>query len=142
MVPSTVSDIEAKLTNIVAKLDKLPLDAIGDDLRKALASLDQTLKDAGKAVNRIDTDVTPGLKTTLDDLRGTIGVVDRRAQKHGRDPRRQGRSRPAGAARRPAGDHPRRAIAARLGRLSGASPRVADPGQDRGVTERRVTSVD
>ena len=54
VVPSTVSDIEAKLTGIVAKLDKLPLDEIGDDLRKALASLDQTLQDAGKAVNRID----------------------------------------------------------------------------------------
>jgi paraquat-inducible protein B len=77
VVQSTVSDIEAKLTGIVAKLDKLPLEAIGDDLRKALASLDQTLKDAGQAVNRIDADVTPGLKTTLDDLRGTIGVVDR-----------------------------------------------------------------
>jgi paraquat-inducible protein B len=77
VVPSTVSDIEAKLTNIIAKLDKLPLEAIGDDLRKALASLDQTLKDAGNAVNRIDGEVTPGLKTTLDDLRGTIGVVDR-----------------------------------------------------------------
>jgi paraquat-inducible protein B len=77
VVPSTVQDIEDKLTNIVAKLDKLPLDAIGDDLRKALVSLDQTLKDASKAVNRIDADVTPGLKTTLDDLQGTIGVVDR-----------------------------------------------------------------
>jgi paraquat-inducible protein B len=77
VVPSTVQDIEDKLTNIVAKLDKLPLDAIGDELRKALASLDQTLKDAGKAVNRLDADVTPGIKTTLDDLRGTIGIVDR-----------------------------------------------------------------
>ena len=77
VVPSTVQDIEDKLTGIVAKLDKLPLEAIGDDLRKALVSLDQTLKDAGKAVNRLDADVTPGLKTTLDDLRGTIGVVDR-----------------------------------------------------------------
>jgi paraquat-inducible protein B len=76
VVPSTVSDIEAKLTNIVNKLDKLPLEAIGDDLRKTLVSLDQTLKDAGKAVNRIDGEVTPGLKTTLDDLRGTLGVVD------------------------------------------------------------------
>jgi len=77
VVPSTVQDIEAKLTNIVAKLDKLPLDAIGDDLRKALVSLDQTLKDAGQAVNRIDTDVTPGLKTTLDDVRRAIGAADR-----------------------------------------------------------------
>jgi paraquat-inducible protein B len=77
VVPSTVSDIEAKLTGIVTKLDKLPLDEIGNDLRKALASLDQTLQDAGKAVNRIDGEVTPGLKTTIEDLRGTIGVVDR-----------------------------------------------------------------
>jgi paraquat-inducible protein B len=77
VVPSTVSDIEAKLTNIVAKLEKLPLDAIGEELKKTLVSLDQTLQDAGKAVNRIDADVTPGLKTTLDDLRGTIGIVDR-----------------------------------------------------------------
>jgi paraquat-inducible protein B len=76
VVPSTVSDIEAKLTNIVAKLDKLPLDAIGDDLRKALVSLDQTLKDAGQAVNRIDADVTPGLKTTMDELRSAIAAAD------------------------------------------------------------------
>ena len=77
VVPSTVSDIEAKLTGIVTKLEKLPLDAIGEELKKTLVSLDQTLQDAGKAVNRIDADVTPGLKTTLDDLRGTIGIVDR-----------------------------------------------------------------
>ncbi len=77
VVPSTVSDIEAKLTNIVAKLDKLPLDEIGNELRKTLVSLDQTLQDAGKAVNRIDAEVTPGLKTTLDEVRGAIGVVDR-----------------------------------------------------------------
>jgi paraquat-inducible protein B len=77
VVPSTVTDIEAKLTNIVNKLDKLPLDAIGDDLRKTLVSLDQTLQDAGKAVNRIDADVTPGLRTTLEGLRGAITAADR-----------------------------------------------------------------
>ena len=56
VVPSTVPDIEAKLGSILTKLDKLPLDAIGGDLRKALATLDQTLKDASKAVNRVDTE--------------------------------------------------------------------------------------
>src|SRR4029453_13211033 len=35
VVPSTVSDIEAKLTGIVPKLDKLRLEAIGEELRKA-----------------------------------------------------------------------------------------------------------
>jgi paraquat-inducible protein B len=77
VVPSTVSDIEAKITGIVAKLDKLPLEAIGADLTKVLATLDQTLKDASKAVNSIDADVTPGLKSTLDGLRGTIAAADR-----------------------------------------------------------------
>ncbi len=76
VVPSTVTDLEAKITGIVAKLDKLPYEAIGADLKKALASLNQTLEDTSKAVNRIDTDITPGLKTTLDGLRGTIASVD------------------------------------------------------------------
>ena len=77
VVPSTVSDLEAKITGIVAKLDKLPLDTISADLTKVLTTLSQTLEDASKAVNRIDSDVTPGLKTTLDGLRGTISAVDR-----------------------------------------------------------------
>jgi paraquat-inducible protein B len=77
VVPSTVSDIEAKLTGIVAKLDKLPLEAIGADLTKALVSLDQTLQDASKALNRIDAELTPGLKTTLEELRSAIATADR-----------------------------------------------------------------
>ena len=77
VVTSTVSDLETKITGIVAKLDKLPLEAIGADLTKALASLSQTLEDASKAVNRIDSDVTPELKSTLDGLRSTFSAVDR-----------------------------------------------------------------
>src|SRR5580765_523749 len=77
VVPSTVADLEAKITGFVAKLDKLPLETIGADLTKALASLSQTLEDASKAVNRIDSDVTPELKSTLNGLRGTISAVDR-----------------------------------------------------------------
>ena len=76
VVLSTLPDIEAKLSNIIAKLEKLPLEAIGGDLRKALATLDQTLKAADKAVNHLDTEVTPGLKTTLDGLHGTLATAD------------------------------------------------------------------
>ena len=36
VVPSTLPDLEAKLTSILAKLDKLPLEAIGNDFRKDL----------------------------------------------------------------------------------------------------------
>jgi paraquat-inducible protein B len=76
VVPSTVQDIEARLTSIAAKLDKLPYEAIGTDLTTALATLAQTLKSADKMVNRLDTEITPGLKTTLDGLHGTLITAD------------------------------------------------------------------
>jgi paraquat-inducible protein B len=76
VVLSTLPDIEAKLGTIIAKLEKLPLEAIGGDLRKTLATLDQTLKAADKAVNHLDAEVTPGLKLTLDGLHGTITTAD------------------------------------------------------------------
>ena len=76
VMPSEITDLEQKVTAILAKLDKLPYEAIGADLTKALVSLDQTLKSAEKAVNRIDAELTPGLKTTMEDLRRTIVSAD------------------------------------------------------------------
>jgi paraquat-inducible protein B len=76
VVPSTITDIEAKLTGIVAKLDKLPYETIGADLTAMLAGVKVTLQDASKAVNRIDTDVTPELKTTLLAASRALGTVD------------------------------------------------------------------
>jgi paraquat-inducible protein B len=76
VVPSTITDIEAKLTGIVAKLDKLPYETIGADLTAMLAGVNVTLQDASRAVNRIDTDVTPELKTTLLAASRALGTVD------------------------------------------------------------------
>ena len=76
VVPSTVPDLEAKITGILAKLDKLPYEAIGADLTKVLATADVALKDAGNALNRINADVTPELKTTLEELRRMIATAD------------------------------------------------------------------
>jgi len=76
VMPSEITDLEQKVSGILAKLDKLPYEAIGADVTKALVSLDQTLKSADKAVNRIDAELTPGLKTTIEDLRRTIAAAD------------------------------------------------------------------
>jgi paraquat-inducible protein B len=76
VVPSTATDLEAKLSGIVAKLDKLPYEAIGADVTKMLAGVSVTLQDASKALNRIDTDVTPELKTTLELARQTLVTTD------------------------------------------------------------------
>ena len=75
VVPGTLPDIEAKLTSIIAKVEQLPYEAIGKDVTKALAALNETLEAATKTVNGIDTDVTPGLKTTLEDLRRAVGTA-------------------------------------------------------------------
>jgi paraquat-inducible protein B len=72
VVPSTLPDLEAKISAIVAKLDKLPLEEIGNDAKKALASLDQTLQSADVLVKNLDGKLLPGLDTALVELRGAI----------------------------------------------------------------------
>jgi paraquat-inducible protein B len=42
-IPGRLQATEATLENIINKLDKMPLQEIGDNLRKALANLDRTL---------------------------------------------------------------------------------------------------
>ena len=60
---STLPEIEEKLGRIIDKLEKVPLDAIGEDMKKALASLDETLRDARTTCcRRFDADVMPALK--------------------------------------------------------------------------------
>ena len=76
VVPSTVPDLEAKLTNILAKLDRLPLDAIADDARKTLTSVDTTVQSANKLVERMDREIVPGLDSTLGDLRVVLGTAN------------------------------------------------------------------
>ena len=77
LVPSTLPDLEAKVTGILAKLDKLPFEAIGADVKKTLESLNQTVKDIANAVNRIDVGVTPELKSALAELRRAMSSADR-----------------------------------------------------------------
>ncbi|MGA7979476.1 MAG: MlaD family protein [Chromatiaceae bacterium] len=76
-VPSTVPDVEAKITGILAKIDKLPYEAIGNDLKNALATLNATLKTVNKAVDHLDTQVTPALKPAVVELRRALASADR-----------------------------------------------------------------
>ncbi|MEO8509121.1 MAG: MlaD family protein [Betaproteobacteria bacterium] len=76
-VISTLPEMEAKLSSIIGKLERVPLDAIGNDLKKTLGTLDQTLKDAGAVLNNFDAEVVPALKATLDDARGALGSAEK-----------------------------------------------------------------
>ena len=92
-------------------------------------------------MNRIDGEVTPGLKTTLDDLRGTIGIVDRVLKNT--DATLVGKDAPAQQELRDALQEITRA--ARLPHtdgLSGASSRFGDLGQERDETlMHRLTAI-
>jgi len=76
-VPSDLADLEAKVGGIVDKIDRMPLEAIGKDLKKNLESLDQTLTSATKLITNADEQVLPGLKASIEDLRRTLGAVER-----------------------------------------------------------------
>ena len=80
VMPGSLASIEAKLGSILNKIDRMPLDAIGQDVRKALGTLDVTLKDANVLVNRVDTQWVPEGQKTLEDLRRAIGNADRVVQ--------------------------------------------------------------
>jgi len=76
-VPSTLVELEAKLGGILDKIDKMPLDAIGNDLKRDLESLDQTLASAKKLMNDADAQLVPQFKAALEDLHSTLAAVER-----------------------------------------------------------------
>lgn len=65
-------ELQATLMKIAKKLEKLPLDETVADVRKALQSLDVTLKDADKLVQRMNGDVVPEVRMTLEEARKTL----------------------------------------------------------------------
>ena len=80
VVPGTITDLELKLSSIIAKLEKLPIEQIGQDVTKVLATLNTTLEGASTALSRIDTDLTPALKTTVDELRQAVATANQLLQ--------------------------------------------------------------
>ncbi len=76
-VPGELQGIEQSLTNIVQKLEKLPLDAIAKDLRKALVTLNQTLADADRLVKRFNTDLVPETRGALVEARRALEAAER-----------------------------------------------------------------
>ena len=70
VMPSNLQELENKINSIVAKIEKMPLDAIGEDLKKLLATTDQLM-------SRIDGEIVPELKSSLEELRGATAAARR-----------------------------------------------------------------
>lgn len=77
VVPGKMAELEDKLKNFVAKLDKVPVEEIGNDLKKTLATLEKTLQSADRALSRVDAETLPEAKKTLEDLRRAATAAER-----------------------------------------------------------------
>jgi paraquat-inducible protein B len=77
VAPGGFANIEAKLSSILTKVDNMPLNAIGIEVKDALASLNQTLKDADALVKNVDAKLVPEGTRTLEDMRTAINSADR-----------------------------------------------------------------
>ncbi len=76
-VPRKAVDLEAKLNGILAKLDKVPFDAIGKEAERTLASFDRTLKDAGRTLSRVEAETLPEARLALQDVRRATAAAER-----------------------------------------------------------------
>ena len=77
VVPSALANLETKLASIVDKVDRMPLEAMGNSLKKDLGNLGLALTDARKLITDADVQLVPGLKTLVEDLRRTLVAVER-----------------------------------------------------------------
>jgi len=66
-----------QLKSLLAKFDKMPLEEIGEELKKTLATLDATLQSADRTLTRVDVETLPEAKKALEDLRRALAVAER-----------------------------------------------------------------
>jgi paraquat-inducible protein B len=69
-IEGNLQEIQTALASVAAKLDRLPLEKIGTDLR-------QTLGTANALLQRLDTEVAPEARGALADARKALNSVDR-----------------------------------------------------------------
>jgi paraquat-inducible protein B len=69
VVPSGLQDLETKIRDILAKIEKMPLDDLCRDLKKLAATMDGVLK-------RIDGETLTDVKKTLEDLKRLLAHMD------------------------------------------------------------------
>jgi paraquat-inducible protein B len=76
-VAGGLEEFQSTLTSIAKKIDRMPLEQIGGDLRQTLQSFNRTLVSTEQAVKRLDKDLAPTAKSTLDDARRMLTTAER-----------------------------------------------------------------
>ncbi|HET7837889.1 MAG TPA: MlaD family protein [Variovorax sp.] len=75
--PNRLDELQSQVADIARKLNQVPFEEIGADLRKSLASLDKTLNSTEQLARRLNNDVTPEMAAALKDVRQTLRSAEK-----------------------------------------------------------------
>ena len=75
-VSGSLQELQVTLASIMQKLDKVPFDQIGRDMHQTLQTLKGTLQATEVFVQRLDKEVTPAARATLEDARRTLNSAE------------------------------------------------------------------
>ena len=76
-IPTPIEEVTRSITKIVDRLEKLPLEEIGKDLRETLAHLNRSTEQLHKITQNLDETVVPVATDTLEQSQTTLMKLDR-----------------------------------------------------------------
>jgi len=65
-------ELEASISRIIKRLETVPFDQVAADLRRTLASVDAAVKTTEQMLKRVDAELVPSARQTLDEARRAI----------------------------------------------------------------------
>ena len=76
-VPNSLDEIQSQVQDIVSKINKMPIEQIGKDVRTALATLNKTLVTVDKLSSNVNEKVAPELTAAMQDVRKTLDSANK-----------------------------------------------------------------
>lgn len=76
-VAGSLEDLQSQVQEIAAKINKVPFEELGRDLRVSLATLNKTLTGAEQLAKTLNNDVSPEIAAALKDVRKTVDSANR-----------------------------------------------------------------
>jgi paraquat-inducible protein B len=71
-VPNGLDELQAQVSDIARKLDKVPFEEISADLRRTMGTLNKTLSSAEQLATSLHNDLTPEMTAAMKDVRRTL----------------------------------------------------------------------
>jgi len=76
-VANSLDELQSQVQEIASKINKVPFEQLGADMRTALATLNKTLASAEQLTKTLNNDVSPEITAAMKDARKTINSAER-----------------------------------------------------------------